>query len=237
MRIIPAIDIIDGKCVRLTGGDYGSQKIYNEHPLEVGKMFEDAGIRYVHLVDLDGAKARRVVNYSVLEQLASQTSMNIDFGGGLNSEEDVQLAFNSGAVQVSIGSVAVRNPNLMLAWLDRFGPDRIILGADCRNRMIATSGWTEDTSEEVLSFIGRYEQQGVRYSIVTDIEKDGRLMGPSLELYKEIIAATEVSLIASGGITSVQDLMQLKALGCEAAIVGKALYEGNIKLYQLKDLC
>ncbi len=237
MRIIPAVDIINGKCVRLTKGDYSQQKIYNEDPLEVARMFEDFGIKYLHLVDLDGAKAGRIIHHKILESLAANTRLNIDFGGGIKSLKDVQTAFDAGAKQITVGSIAVQKPMWMLEWLDRFGVDKIILGADCKNRKIATNGWLESSELEVLSFIEEYAKNGIKYSIVTDIEKDGMLSGPSFELYEEILSQTEVKLIASGGITTLQDLIRLEETGCEGAIIGKAIYEGKIPLKQLSALC
>jgi phosphoribosylformimino-5-aminoimidazole carboxamide ribotide isomerase len=237
MRIIPAIDIIDGKCVRLTKGEYSSKKIYNNDPLEVARTFEDAGVRYLHLVDLDGAKARKILNHKVLETLAIKTNLHIDFGGGIGSTADVDNAFQYGAMQVTVGSIAARNPELMRSWLQHYGAHKIILGADCRNDSIAISGWTEQSGDQVLPFINQYEQQGAKYCIVTDIDKDGMLTGPSFKLYQKILSASKIALIASGGISSIQDLKKLKAIGCSGAIIGKALYEGKITISQLKELC
>lgn len=237
MRIIPAIDIIDGKCVRLTKGDYKTTKIYNENPLEVAKMFEDFGIKYLHLVDLDGAKSKQILNQKVLENLASKTNLQIDFGGGIKSIKDVRTAFNSGAKQITLGSIAVENPELMEGWLKEFGADKIILGADCKNRKIATNGWLKNSDEDIISFIRKYKKRGIRYGIVTDIEKDGMLSGPSFQLYEEILAKNKISLIASGGITTIDDVIKLKEQGCEGAIIGKAIYEGNINLKDLSELC
>lgn len=237
MRIIPAIDILNGKCVRLTKGDYTTQKIYNEDPLEVAKNFEASGIQYLHLVDLDGAKSNRIVNYKVLERLARNTSLKIDFGGGLKSDEDVRIAFNSGANQITGGSIAAKNRDLFLQWLEHYGNEKIILGADCYERMIATNGWLENSDLNVLDFIQSYEQKGIRTVISTDISKDGMLQGPSIELYREIISETQIELIASGGISCMDDLIQLKDLGCSGAIIGKAIYEGRITLKELRTLC
>ena len=237
MRIIPAIDIIDGKCVRLTKGNYASIKIYNEDPLEVALMLEDLGLKYLHLVDLDGAKARQVVNYKTLETLASKTNLNIDFGGGITSEDNVNMAFELGAKQITLGSIAVQNPALMIELLKKYGAEKIILGADCKNRKIATHGWLESTIRDVISIIEEYEQYDIKYSIVTDIDKDGMLSGPSFELYEEIIFKTNIKLIASGGVTTIQDLNRLKEMGCEGTIIGKAIYEGTINLKELSDLC
>ena len=237
MRIIPAIDILGGKCVRLTKGDYSTQKIYNEDPLEVAKAFEDNGIRFLHLVDLDGAKSKHIVNYRVLHEIASKTSLKIDFGGGLKSNEDLRIAFENGAAQITGGSVAVTNRNLFLEWLSVYGSEKIILGADCKDREIVTHGWLEKSALDVVDFIAAYEQKGISQVICTDVSKDGMLSGTSNELYTEILNKTNVKLIASGGVSSVRDLEMLKSLGCEAAIVGKALYEGNISLDELKKLC
>lgn len=237
MKIIPAIDIIGGKCVRLTKGDYTQMKVYNEDPLEVAKMFESYGIEYLHLVDLDGAKSQGVVNYKILERIAIQTNLNIDFGGGIKSDEDIRIAFESGAKQVTGGSIALKNRDLFLSWLDRYGADRIILGADCKNRMISSNGWLEDSGTDVMDFIRSYESEGIRTVISTDISKDGMLEGPSVELYKEIIGNSEVDLIASGGVSEIDDLFTLSALGCSGAIVGKAIYEGRIQMNEIAELC
>jgi len=233
MRIIPAIDIIDGKCVRLTKGDYSTKKIYNENPLEVAKEFEDNGIQYLHMVDLDGAKSKHIVNYKILEQIASKTSLKIDFGGGLKSEEDLKIAFESGANHITGGSIAANNPAQFLNWLATYGNDKIILGADCLNRKIATNGWLESSELDVLEFIKNYEVKGITNVICTDISKDGMLQGTSNELYKEILEATSINLIASGGVSNIVDLVTLKEIGCEGAILGKAIYEGNITLKEL----
>lgn len=237
MRIIPAIDIISGKCVRLTKGNYNTTKIYNENPLEVAKMFEDFGIKYLHLVDLDGAKSKQIVNHKVLENLASKTNLKIDFGGGIKSLNDVETAFNAGAEQITLGSIAVQNPELTIDWIKEFGTDKIIIGADCKNRKIATHGWLESTDLDIIKFIQNYEKNNIKYSIVTDIEKDGMLSGPSFQLYEEILKETKISLIASGGITTIEDVIQLKKQGCEGAIIGKAIYEGTINLKDLSELC
>ena len=233
MRIIPAIDIIDGKCVRLTKGDYSTKKIYNENPLEVAKEFEDFGIQYLHVVDLDGAKSKHIVNYKILEQLASKTNLKIDFGGGLKSDEDLKIAFESGASQITGGSIAVSDPDLFLKWLKQYGNDKIILGADCVNRKIATNGWLKSSELDIIDFIKSYEQNEITNVICTDISKDGMLQGTSNELYKEILAASKINLIASGGVSNIDDLIALKEIGCEGAILGKAIYEGYITLKEL----
>lgn len=233
MNIIPAIDVIDGKCVRLTKGDYSSKKIYNEDPLEVAKEFEASGIKYLHLVDLDGAKSNHVVNQNVLERLTSNTSLKIDFGGGIKSDEDIRIAFESGASQITAGSIAVKNRALFLQWLNTYGPERIILGADCLNRKIATQGWLENSETDVIDFISSYQKCGVQQVICTDISKDGMLQGAAEELYKEILKVANVSLIASGGVSGIDDLRAMEKIGCSGVIVGKAIYEGKI---ELKDL-
>lgn len=236
MHLIPAIDLIDGKCVRLTEGDYSRKKVYNEDPLEAAKAFEAHGIRRLHLVDLDGARARHIVNHKVLERIATQTSLWIDFGGGLKSDEDLRIAFENGARQVTGGTVAVKNPQLFLGWLKQYGPERIILGADVKGGMISVSGWQEQSGLELFAFLEDYIQKGVQYSICTDISRDGRLEGAALGLYQDIIARfPELKLIASGGVTSISELERLRAAGCYGAIVGKALYEGKIRLEEVKE--
>ncbi|MBE7633772.1 1-(5-phosphoribosyl)-5-[(5-phosphoribosylamino)methylideneamino]imidazole-4-carboxamide isomerase [Tenacibaculum finnmarkense genomovar ulcerans] len=237
MRIIPAIDIIEGKCVRLTKGDYATKKIYNENPVEVAKEFEDNGIEYLHLVDLDGAKSQHIVNYKILEQIASKTNLKIDFGGGLKSNDDLRIAFNSGATQITGGSIAVKNPEIFTGWLTKYGSDKIILGADCINRKIATHGWLETSEVDVVDFIKEYEKIGIKNTICTDVAKDGMLQGASVELYKEILSKSGINLIASGGVASIDDLIELKEIGCEGAILGKAIYEGYISLKELQKLC
>jgi len=237
MRIIPAIDIIDGKCVRLTKGDYETKKVYNENPLEVAKEFEDNGIKFLHLVDLDGAKSKQIINNNILELITSQTNLKVDFGGGLKSNEDVRIAFESGANQITGGSIAANNPDLFMGWLVKYGCDKIILGADCINRKIATNGWLKVADDDVLDFISVYEERGISNVICTDIAKDGMLEGTSNDLYQEIISNTNVNLIASGGVSCIDDLIQVKQIGCEGAIVGKAIYEGKITLKELQTLC
>jgi phosphoribosylformimino-5-aminoimidazole carboxamide ribotide isomerase len=237
MRLIPAIDIIEGKCVRLSKGDYATKKVYNENPLEVARSFQDNGIKYLHLVDLDGAKSQHIVNYKVLEEICSGTNLMVDFGGGIKSDEDLRIAFECGANQIIGGSIAVNNPATFKDWLTRYGSEKIILGADYINRIIATSGWLERSGLDVVDFIRQYEKEGVIYVICTDIEKDGMLQGASNEIYKEIIDTTNTKLIASGGVANLDDLIQLKEIGCEGAIIGKAIYEGNITLTNLQKLC
>lgn len=234
MKIIPAIDIIDGKCVRLSKGDYDTKKIYHENPLDIAKEYEANGIQYLHLVDLDGAKAKTIKNLKTLEVLASETNLIIDFGGGIKTRESLEIAFNAGANQVTIGSIAVENPELCIDWINEFGAEKLILGADCLDRKVKTSGWLENSDLDVIAFIQSYQNKGIKDVICTDISKDGMLEGPSFELYKEILNQSEVSLISSGGISSIQDLEDLKELGCSGAIIGKALYEGKITLKELR---
>ena len=237
MRIIPAIDIIDGKCVRLTKGDYTTKKIYNENPLEIAKSFEDNGIQFLHVVDLDGAKSNRIINYKTLEKLASKTTLAIDFGGGLKSEKDVEIAFESGAKQITGGSIAAKNRSEFVGWINCYGAEKVILGADCKDRKIATDGWLEESDTDVIEFIQSYEQNGIRDVISTDISKDGMLEGPSINLYKDILNQTQVNLIASGGVSNIHDLYRLKEIGCSGVIIGKAIYEGRIMMKELSELC
>ena len=236
MRIIPAIDIIDGKCVRLSQGDYNTKKIYNENPLEVAKEFEDYGIEYLHLVDLDGAKSKQIINYKTLELITSKTNLKVDFGGGIKSQDDIRIAFECGANQITGGSIAVQNPTLFQEWINQYGSEKIILGADAKDRKIATHGWLETSELAVIDFIQEYKTKGIDYVICTDIAKDGMLQGTSNELYQEILASADVKLIASGGVTSIDDLIKVKELGCEGAILGKAIYEGRIDLKVLSHL-
>jgi len=237
MRIIPAIDIIEGNCVRLTKGDYKTKKIYSESPLEVAKEFEANGIQYLHLVDLDGAKSKRIVNYKTLELIATKTNLKVDFGGGLKSDNDLKIAFESGANQITGGSIAVLKPNQFSSWIQLYGGDKIILGADCINRKIATNGWLQTSEIDVLELIQEYQKQGIKSVICTDISKDGMLSGPSIDLYKDLISKSNSRLIASGGVSNLQDLVELKSIGCEGAIVGKAIYEGKVTLKELRELC
>ena len=237
MRIIPAIDIIDGKCVRLSKGDYNTKKIYNENPLEVAKEFEAHGIEYLHLVDLDGAKSKHIVNHKVLEQIASKTSLKIDFGGGLKSDSDLRIAFESGANQITGGSIAVKDREVFASWLQTFGADKIILGADALDEKVVVSGWLEESKEELVPFIQEYQKQGVSYVICTDISKDGMLEGPSFDLYSKILASSDkgLKLIASGGISTYDELPKLAEIGCEGTIIGKAIYENRISMKQLEE--
>lgn len=234
IEIIPAIDIIDGKCVRLSQGDYNAKKVYNEDPLEVAKMFEDAGIRRLHLVDLDGAKAKQIVNTAVLEKIANNTKLTIDFGGGVQSDKDIEIAFNSGASMVTGGSIAVRDRELFTSWIGKFGNEKIILGADCKDHKIAVSGWQEETSLDILDFIESYKKKGISKVICTDISKDGMLQGPSIDLYKEILSVfPDLYLIASGGVSCFQDILDLEKAGVPAVILGKAIYENKVTLDEL----
>jgi phosphoribosylformimino-5-aminoimidazole carboxamide ribotide isomerase len=236
MRIIPAIDIIDGKCVRLSKGDYDTKIIYNENPLEVAKSFEAHGIEYLHLVDLDGAKSSKIINYKILEQIATQTSLQIDFGGGLKSDDDLRIAFESGASQITGGSIAVKNRAIFEKWISEYGSEKIILGADAKDEKIAVSGWLEDSDEDLIPFIQEYQTKGIQYVICTDIAKDGMLEGPSFDLYKKILAEVNgLKLIASGGISTFDELPKLAELGCEGTIIGKAIYENRITLKQLEN--
>ena len=237
IEIIPAIDIIGGKCVRLSQGDNNRKTIYNEDPLEVAKMFEFNGITRLHLVDLDGAKAHHIVNYKVLERIANNTDLIIDFGGGLKSDKDLEIAFESGAAMITGGSIAVKSPETMISWIENFGSERIILGADVSDRKIAVSGWTEDSGLDIFSFIGGWQEKGIDKVISTDISRDGMLTGPSLELYQEIISQyPDIYLIASGGVGSLQDILDLENIGIQAVIVGKAIYEGKITPEEIRRI-
>lgn len=233
IELIPAIDIIEGKCVRLTQGDYNTKKVYNEDPLEVARMFEDHGIQRLHVVDLDGARMGRIINYRILEKLASQTKLIIDFGGGLKQDKDLEIAFESGAQMVTGGSIAVKNPDIFTSWIQHYGSERIILGADAKDRKIAISGWEEETDRKLIPFIEEYHHKGIRKVICTDISRDGMLQGPAIELYKKIREAVDVYIIASGGVSSIEDIEKLEEAGIPAVIFGKAIYEGRIKM---KDL-
>lgn len=246
MRIIPAIDIIDGKCVRLSKGDYSTKKIYNENPLEVAKQFEAHGIQYLHLVDLDGAKSKHIVNHKILEEIASNTSLKIDFGGGLKTDKDLKIAFECGANQITGGSIAVKDRETFKSWLQKFGSEKIILGADAKDEKVAISGWMENSDEDLIPFIQKYIEEGVRYVICTDISKDGMLQGPSFNLYEKIINQCQsernrrpyssgIKLIASGGISTFEELPKLAEIGCEGVIIGKAIYENRISLKQLEN--
>lgn len=237
MRIIIAIDIIGGRCVRLSRGEFSTAKVYSGNPVEVARQIEDNGLKYVHIVDLDGALNKKVVNYRLLEKIASATNLEIDFGGGIRSDDDVKIAFNSGAKQVTCGSVAVNDPGLVLKWIEGYGTEKIILGADSKDRKIATEGWLESSDRDIINFISGYRSKGITYTICTDIDKDGMLGGPATDLYKEIVEIPGIRLIASGGISSVDQIGELDSAGCEGAIIGKALYEGLLNLKELVRLC
>ena len=237
MRIIVAIDVLGGKCVRLTRGDFNTKKVYNEDPLEVALEIEDNGINYLHLVDLDGAKNKKIENIKVLEKIAWKTKLKIDFGGGLRTYEDLITVFNAGARQVTAGSVAVTDPGIFTGWLAKLGQEKLILGADCIDRKVSTGGWLDKSDKEIVSFISRYRSKGVKYTICTDIQKDGMLQGPATDLYKEILETVKINLIASGGISSFKDIEDVREAGCEGVIIGKAVYEGKITLKELGSLC
>lgn len=235
MTIIPAIDIINGKCVRLTQGDYAQQTIYNEDPLEVAMQFEDAGLTRLHLVDLDGAKEGDVKNWKVLEKIAGKTKLFVDFSGGISSQKNVEITFNSGAAYAAVGSIAAKDEFTFSGWLLQFGAERFIIGADVRNEKIAVKGWTESTTLSVFDLIGNYKTQGVKQFFCTDIEKDGLLQGPSILLYKKIINQhPSIDLIASGGISTIEQVEELRQAGLHGAIIGKAIYENRISLKDLK---
>ena len=236
MYIIPAIDIIDGAAVRLTQGDYGQKTVYNTDPLEVAREFEAAGLNRLHMVDLDGAKKKSIVNSEVLAKVSAGTNLKIDFGGGVQSDEDIELAFASGAQQITGGSIAVKNPVLFQSWIAKYGPDKIILGADVKGRNVAISGWQEESDQDIIPFVEKYFDLGVRYIICTDVSKDGMLQGPATELYQELkLRFPELNIIASGGVSGMDDLYELKAMGCWGCIVGKAIYEGKVTLKELAD--
>ncbi len=236
IEIIPAIDIISGKCVRLSKGDYEQQTVYSESPVEVAKAFEGAGCKRLHLVDLDGAKSNHIVNYKVLEDIASSTNLVIDFGGGIKSDEDVHIAFESGAAMITGGSIAVKSPALFESWISKFGPNKIILGADAKDNKIATNGWMDNSEHSIVPFINSYLEKGISKVISTDISKDGMLQGTSIELYTELLdQCPGIYLIASGGVASLDDLRQLEEINVPAVIAGKALYEGRITLKDLEN--
>lgn len=237
MEIIPAIDIIEGKCVRLTQGDYNQKKVYNEHPLEVAQQFEDAGLTRLHLVDLDGAKAGQVRNWKVLEAIAGKTSLVIDFGGGVKTEKDVQIIFDSGGAFVTVGSIAVKDEETFVSWLKKWGADKFLLGADVKDEKIAVHGWLETTDVWIYDFIQKYVEHSVNQIFCTDVAKDGALQGPSMELYKNIIQKFPgLHFIASGGVSNIDDVYQLQDINCKGVIIGKAIYEGRISLKELKKL-
>ena len=236
MEIIPAIDIIDGKCVRLSQGDYSQKKEYSAQPLEIAKQYEDAGIRRLHLVDLDGAKQKKVVNLPVLKKIAKGTNLHIDFGGGVQSDEDIERVFSAGAKQVTAGSIAVKHPELVELWLQKYGSKKLILGADVKGEKIAISGWAEESQYNLIPFLQKYSQKGFQYVICTDVSKDGMLQGPAFDLYKKIQnALPDMKVIASGGVSQLDDLHQLKKDRVYGVIIGKAIYEGKIELKELQE--
>lgn len=235
IELIPAIDIIDGKCVRLTKGDYGQKKVYNDDPVAQAKEFEKLGMKRLHVVDLDGAKAKHVVNVDVLRGITAATDLKVDFGGGIKSDDDIEKAFAAGASLVTIGSIAVSQPDTFMRWLDRYGADKVILGADVRNGLVSINGWKEDTSEKLLPFLARYVKAGVKNVLCTEISRDGTLSGPSTDLYREVMEAFPgIHLIASGGVGRNEDIIELDEAGIPAVVFGKAWYEGKINLEELK---
>lgn len=234
IELIPAIDIINGQCVRLTKGDYDQKTVYNDDPVEVARAFEEMGFKRLHVVDLDGAKSKHIVNVDVLRRVTMETNLTVDFGGGIKTEEDIQTAFDNGAAMVTVGSVAVTKPDLFISWLHTFGAERMILGADVRNGMISINGWKEDSQESLLPFLKRYVDEGVRNVLCTEISKDGTLSGPAINLYKEIMATyPDLHLIASGGVSSTEDILELENEGIPAVVFGKAFYEGRIDIRSL----
>ena len=235
MELIPAIDIIDGQCVRLTKGDYAQKTVYRNHPWDVAKEFETYGFKRLHVVDLDGAKAKHIVNSEVLQKITTETSLTVDFGGGIKTDEDIEKAFANGAQMVTVGSIAVTNPELFLSWIKKYGADRMILGADVRNGKISINGWKEDSSEDLLPFLRKYVDAGVTNVLCTEISKDGTLQGPAIDLYKRIMQEyPNLHLIASGGVSSIDDIKALEAAGIPAVVFGKAIYEGRINLKELE---
>lgn len=234
MRIIPAIDVIDGKCVRLTQGDYAQKKVYSENPVEVAKTFEDAGLKYLHLVDLDGAKAGKVVNWKVIDSITANTGLQVDFGGGVKTEDEMNMLFSAGVMQVNLGSIAVKDPDLVQAWIKKYGPDRVILSADVKKEKIAISGWMENSSISITDFISDYRKRGITYVTCTDISTDGMLSGPNVQLYSKLLETfPAIRLIASGGVSDMKDLEYLKKIKVDGVIVGKAIYEGKVGIQQL----
>ena len=236
IELIPAIDIIEGQCVRLTKGDYDQKTVYRDSPAEVAKEFEEIGFKRLHVVDLDGAKSKHIVNSDVLHRITTDTQLVVDFGGGIKTDEDIEKAFAAGASMVTIGSIAVTNPDLFMGWLEKYGAERIILGADVRHGKVSINGWKEDSSEDLLPFLKKYVDAGVKNVLCTEISKDGTLTGPAIELYQSMMAAyPELHLIASGGVSSIDDIKALEAAGIPAVVFGKAIYEGKINLNELWD--
>ena len=236
IELIPAIDIIEGQCVRLTKGDYDQKTVYRDSPAEVAKEFEEIGFKRLHVVDLDGAKSKHIVNSDVLHRITTDTQLIVDFGGGIKTDEDIEKAFTAGASMVTIGSIAVTNPDLFMGWLEKYGAERIILGADVRHGKVSINGWKEDSSEDLLPFLKKYVDAGVKNVLCTEISKDGTLTGPAIELYQSMMTAyPELHLIASGGVSSIDDIKALEAAGIPAVVFGKAIYEGKINLNELWD--
>ena len=236
IELIPAIDIIDGQCVRLTKGDYDQKTVYRDSPAEVAKEFEQKGFKRLHVVDLDGAKSKHIVNDEVLRRITTETNLTVDFGGGIKTDEDIEKAFSAGAAMVTVGSIAVTQPELFIGWLEKYGADRMILGADVRNGKISINGWKEDSAEDLLPFLRKYIDAGVKTVLCTEISKDGTLQGPAIELYKEVMTAyPTLHLIASGGVSSIDDIKALDRAGIPAVVFGKAIYEGKINLNELWD--
>ena len=234
IQIIPAIDIIDGKCVRLSQGDYNQKKVYNEDPLEVAKEFEGYGITRLHMVDLDGARSKHVVNHKVLERVATHTSLTVDFGGGIKTDEDLDIAFDNGASLVTLGSIAVKEPERMWGWCDKYGAEKIILGADVKDKMIAVNGWLETSKQDLFNFLDTHIKKGINNVLCTDISKDGMLAGPSIELYSEVMRfCPTLNLIASGGVSCLDDIKRLNEAGIPSVVFGKAIYEGKIDMKEL----
>jgi phosphoribosylformimino-5-aminoimidazole carboxamide ribotide isomerase len=234
MRIIPAIDIIDGKCVRLTQGDYAQKKVYNENPLEVARTFEAAGLKYLHLVDLDGAKTGKVMNWKVIESITGNTGLQVDFGGGIKTEDEIAMLFSAGVKQVNLGSIAVKNRDLVQTWIGAYGADKIILSADVKNEKIAIGGWLEDSSIAIEDFVMDYLNKGIQYITCTDISTDGMLSGPNVPLYSKLLRTfPAIKLIASGGVSGMEDLENLKHISVDGVIVGKAIYEGRVDIEEL----
>ena len=236
IELIPAIDIINGQCVRLTKGDYDQKTVYRDSPAEVAKEFEQLGFKRLHVVDLDGAKSKHIVNVDVLRRITTETSLTVDFGGGIKTDEDIEKAFEAGAAMVTVGSIAVTQPELFMGWLDKYGAERMILGADVRNGKISINGWKEDSTEDLLPFLKKYIDAGVRNVLCTEISKDGTLQGPAIDLYKQVMQVyPTLHLIASGGVSSIDDIRALDAAGIPAVVFGKAIYEGKINLKELWD--
>jgi len=237
IELIPAIDIIDGQCVRLTKGDYAQKTVYHDSPADVAIEFERYGFKRLHVVDLDGAKSKHIVNSHVLQDITQKTHLTVDFGGGIKTDADIEEAFRSGATMVTVGSIAVTNPKLFLSWADKYGANRLILGADVRNGKISINGWKEDSAEDLLPFLRRYVDAGVRNVLCTEISKDGMLQGPAVELYQRVMEEyPQLHLIASGGVSSIADIRALEAVGIPAVVFGKAIYEGRIDLQELSTM-